>query len=99
MAVCYILFSEELHKYYVGSTQADVYLRVKKHNEGTYGRNHFTVRANDWKLVLFIETTDYSHAIRIERKIKSMKSSAYIRNLISYPELQERLYSETKQST
>ena len=74
MIGCYILFSEKLNKFYIGATQEDVSLRIEKHNFGTYGKHRFTAIAIDWKLYLFIPSTDYPHAVRIERKIKSMKS-------------------------
>jgi putative endonuclease len=44
---------------------------------------------------LKFETKDYAHALRLERKIKSMKSSKYIQNLANYPELTEKIISET----
>jgi len=43
----------------------------------------------------FIPAKDYNHAIRIEKKIKSMKSSIYIRNISNYPELLEKLVRST----
>jgi len=45
---------------------------------------------------LNIPVHDYAHAIRIERKIKSMKSSRYIRNLKKYPELVEKIVQNTR---
>jgi putative endonuclease len=55
-----------------------------------------TASASDWELVLFLESLDYSHALRIEQKIKRMKSSRYIANLQKYPELREKVIQETK---
>ena len=95
MIGCYILFSETLNKFYVGATQDDVNSRIEKHNNSTYGTSRYTSVAEDWKLFIFIAVTDYAHAIRIERKIKSMKSSKYIHNLVKYPELIENLLSST----
>jgi putative endonuclease len=95
MIGCYVLFSDKLNKYYTGATQEDVQLRIAKHNQGSYGKHRFTSTANDWRLLLFIESSDYAHAIRIERKIKSMKSSKYIENLVHYPELLAQLVSST----
>lgn len=96
MAGCYIIHSCKLNRFYVGATQADVYDRIDKHNNGSYGQHRFTSAANDWELYLFIPGSDFSHAIRIERKVKSMKSSKYIRNLKVYPELLEQLVSSTR---
>jgi putative endonuclease len=38
---------------------------------------------------------DYAHAIRMERKIKSMKSKAFIQNLKKYPELRQKTIDTT----
>jgi len=81
MIGCYILFSKKLTKFYVGVTQDDLDFRIEKHNTSAYGNFRYTSIAADWELYLYIPTTDYAHTIRIERKIKSMKSSKYIRNL------------------
>lgn len=93
MIGCYILFSEKLKKFYIGATQEDVNERLDKHNSHYYGKHRFTAKTNDWELFLFIPTENYAHAIRIERKIKSMKSSKYIRELKENPTLLELLVS------
>ncbi len=95
MAGCYILHSEYLGKFYIGATQVDVNQRIEKHNNSSYGKNRFTSVTRDWKLFLFIPTINYTHAIRIERKIKSMKSSKYIQSLKSFPEKVAQLVSST----
>jgi len=92
---CYIIYSDTLQRYYIGATHENVESRLIKHNNGTYGKTCFTSKALDWSLELFIPTENYAHAIRIERKIKSMKSSKYIANLIKYPELIAQLVSRT----
>ena len=95
MVGCYIIFSSKLNKFYIGATQEDVSLRIMKHNLSAYGKHRFTSDADDWELFLFISALDYAHAIRMERKVKSMKSTTYIRNLAKYPELQQKLVSST----
>jgi putative endonuclease len=95
MIGCYILFSKKLQKFYVGVTQDDVDKRLERHNNKVYGQHRFTSKASDWTLFLYIPTEDYAKAVRIERKIKSMKSALYIRNLTEYPELLEKLVSST----
>ena len=95
MVGCYIIFSDKLKKFYIGATQEDVSLRIEKHNLGTYGKQRFTSTTDDWELFLFISARDYAHAIRIELKMKSMKSATYIHNLAKYPELLEKLVSST----
>ena len=99
MVGCYIIHSDKLCKFYIGVTQDDVVSRIKKHNNSSYGKHCFTAKADDWELFLFIDCLNYAHALRVERKIKSMKSSVYIRNLVAYPELLEKLILNTQQST
>ena len=50
---------------------------------------------NDWALFLKIEVVDYPHAIRLEKHIKSMKSSKYISNLKKHPELIQKIVNKT----
>ena len=95
MPYCYIVHSEKLNKFYIGATNDNIDDRIKKHNDKTYGNHRFTAKVNDWKLFLFFETKTYDHAIRIERKIKSMKSSKYIKNIIKYSDLKEKIFNET----
>ncbi len=94
-AACYILFSKKLNKFYVGATHDNIEQRLEKHNEHSYGNQHYTSLANDWELFLSLEANDYPHAIRMERKIKSMKSKSYIKNLKQYPELKHKLLNMT----
>jgi putative endonuclease len=93
---CYIIYSERLQKFYTGLCQELLVERINKHNNHDYGLNSYTSAANDWQLVLKIEVETVSHARRLELKIKSMKSSVYIRNLIKYPEMIEKIIQETK---
>ena len=95
MCSCYILYSQNLGRFYTGATHTTVSERLLKHNTGAYGKQRFTAASNDWELFLNIPVHDYAHAIRIERKIKSMKSSRYIRNLKKYPELIEKIVRNT----
>jgi len=95
MAVCYIIYSEKLDWFYTGACQGELQDRISKHNDHGYGLHRFTAVANDWKLFLEFEAEDYAHAIRIERKIKSMKSSKYIRDLTKYQELRLKLIETT----
>jgi putative endonuclease len=92
---CYILYSETLVKFYTGACQKSLEERIIKHNTHFYGKKHFTAAATDWVLFLRIDVSDFSHALRLERKIKSMKSSIYIQNLKKYPELVQKIIAET----
>ena len=96
MCCCYILHSNKLDRYYVGVTCENLEDRIKKHNNRSYGSHRYTAVSNDWLLFLHIDAEEYSQAIRLERKIKSMKSRKYIENLKRYPDLIEKIKRETK---
>jgi putative endonuclease len=96
MIGCYIIHSESLNRFYVGALHEDLEKRVQKHNEHAYGNHRFTEKASDWKVYLFIPFETYSQAIRIERHIKKMKSSRYIENLKTYPEMVNKLVGKFK---
>ncbi|MFB6341523.1 GIY-YIG nuclease family protein [Saccharicrinis sp. FJH62] len=61
-AYCYIIFSEKLNRYYIGSIELEVEVRLKMHNERHYGRTKFTAAANDWVVYLEIECESISKA-------------------------------------
>ncbi|GGW78335.1 GIY-YIG nuclease family protein [Salegentibacter mishustinae] len=73
----YILFSEALNKYYIGSTQ-DINIRLEKHLQSKQG---FTSKAKDWVLVYSEEFKIRTEAIRRERQIKKWKSRIMIEKL------------------
>ncbi len=95
MAYCYILFSKSLNRFYTGVTSKDVNERLAKHNHTKYGNHRYTAKASDWSIFLAITVDTYDHAIRLEKKIKAQKSAKYIRNLKKYPELIEKIVSQT----
>jgi putative endonuclease len=84
---CYIIFSKTLRRFYIGACQDNLTSRIVKHNLHEYGFQRYTAKATDWELILNIECETYSQAIRIEKHIKAMKSSIYIKNLLAYPEM------------
>lgn len=88
---CYILYSETLKKFYIGSTSEKVETRLEQHNSGFYGDRKYTHRATDWEIYLFIECKTRKQAELIEKHIKSMKSTRYKLNLKKYPEMQKQL--------
>ena len=90
MIGCYILYTKTYDRYYVGATQEDPITRLQKHNNKFYGGTSSSY-TNDWELFLFIACSSYPQAIRLERHIKSMKSTSYISNLAKYPEMIEKL--------
>ena len=95
-AFCYILFSQKLNVFYTGASQDDIEGRIHKHNTGYYGNDKFTAKTDDWVLFILLEADDFAHAVRIERKIKAMKSAKYIRNLLKYPEMVLKIINKTK---
>ena len=76
-----------MNRHYIGACQDDLQSRIAKHNTHEYGDHRFTAKADDWELFLNIDCTSYSQALKIEKHIKSMKSSIYIKNLAQYPEI------------
>jgi putative endonuclease len=91
MNSCYIIFSKKLNRFYIGVCHDDLEVRIQKHNDHSYGKHRFTAKANDWELFLNIECESFSQASKIEKHIKSMKSSTYVKNLLKYPEMIEKL--------
>lgn len=94
-AYTYIIFSKSLNRFYVGVTHETPVERLENHNKHSYGNHRFTAIANDWEIFLIIEVDNYSHAVRLERKIKAMKSKTFIQNLRKYPELVQKIIKET----
>ena len=84
MAFVYILYSEVLDKYYVGSTQSSIEQRLKKHLSD---HKEFTGKAKDWNLVYYEEYTDKQTALSREMQIKAWKSRKQIEILISKNDL------------
>ncbi len=98
MPHCYILYSTSLNRFYVGSTILEPKERLQNHLEQFYGNHKYTSLSKDWKIFLEITCNSIEQARKIEKHIKKMKSSKYIRNLRQYPEivskLQKRFYQE-----
>jgi putative endonuclease len=79
----YILYSEVLLKFYVGVTQ-DVEKRLHEHLNPIHSK--FTSKAEDWKIFLELECSNKTHALKVEKFIKKMKSKAFILSLKDNPE-------------
>ncbi len=90
-AIVYILHSNKLDRFYIGSTELTAEDRLFMHNSLAFGSKKFTAIANDWTLFLEISYNSISTARQIELHIKKMKSSVYIRNLKQYPEMIDKL--------
>ena len=80
MPCCYILFSNQLNRYYVGASRDVVDKRTYKHNHKHKG---FTAAANDW-CVVYVETfQEFKDALSREKQIKAWKSRIMIEKLIN----------------
>lgn len=85
MAYVYILYSEQINKFYTGSC-IDLEQRLRQHLERKF-IDSYTANADDWVLFFSIANLDYRQARNIENHIKKMKSRRYIANLKKYPEI------------
>ena len=90
----YILHSEKINKFYIGSCQ-NLALRLKQH-KGKEFESSFTSNADDWVLFFSIDNLDGRQARWVETHIKRMKSSIYIKNLKRYPNIVLKLIGKSK---
>ena len=74
---CYILFSEKINKYYIGSTP-DLERRLHNHNRG---KEKFTRTGVPWILVYTEALETLTLARKTELQIKKQKSRKYIEQL------------------
>ena len=70
----YILFSERLNRYYVGST-SDLEDRLRRHNSG---EGKYSSKGIPWKLVVSFDCENRSEAVRLEMKIKKRGIVRYL---------------------
>jgi len=89
MAIVYILFSNRLDRFYIGSCK-DLSERLTQHSNKMFVSS-FTAEADDWELYFSITDLGYKQARLIELHIKRMKSTKYIKDLIKYPQIIEKL--------
>ena len=82
----YVLYSATLNRYYTGATN-NVSLRMEEHNSVKYV-DAYTSKGRPWILYLSIDNLTSAQSYKIEKYIKSMKSSAYIRSLKLDPNIQ-----------
>ena len=85
----YILYSEKVDKFYIGESH-DVDVRLDRHNTGYYS-NKWAAKGKPWVLYLSLSCVNRSHALKVEKHIKSMKSKIYIQNLKKYDEMRTKL--------
>ena len=87
MFYVYILFSEKLNRYYVGTTD-DIVRRLDEHNDGVY-RDSYTSKGVPWVLKVYFSCATSKRAYDLERFIKKMKSRVFIEQIILNPEIVE----------
>jgi putative endonuclease len=91
MAYCYVLYSKNVDKYYIGKTTNLPSDRLKIHLTDFYEKRKYTQIADDWNIFWALECGSIEIAGRIERHVKKMKSRKYLENLKAYPELGQKL--------
>ena len=80
----YIIYSSCLKRFYTGTTD-NVSQRILEHNSNKYPGS-FTSKGIPWDLFLEITCDSSQQAYKLERFIKQMKSTAFIRRLKNEPE-------------
>jgi len=85
----YIIYSGSHGQFYVGES-VNPAQRLVEHNSGYY-EGASTSKATDWELSCTLECASREVALKIEAHIKAMKSRVYIKNLLQYPEMGEKL--------
>ena len=79
MCVTYILQSESLDSFYIGSTSMDMCERLRRHLSNHKG---YTAKAKDWVVVFQKQFDNISDARGLERKLKNWKSKTRIQEFI-----------------
>ena len=81
----YILHSQKLNRYYVGTTDNPAN-RLIEHNSIKY-EEAYTVKGIPWGLVLVHPCKSSKNAYLIEKFIKRMKSKVFIQKIINFPDM------------
>jgi putative endonuclease len=84
MAFTYILYSKTLDRYYIGSTEDSIDIRLKKHLSNHKG---FTGKAKDWLLIYQEEYSYKQDALKREKQIKAWKSRKQIEILMGVTDI------------
>jgi len=75
----YILYSQQLDKYYIGACGTDVNRRLQEH---LWKHSGFTSKAKDWEIKYVEDYETKELAYQRERQIKKWKSRKMIEALI-----------------
>jgi putative endonuclease len=74
-----MIYSQSLQRFYTGTTD-DVTKRIEEHNSNKY-LDSFTSKGIPWELLFFeIECKTSDQAYNVEKFIKKMKSSIFIKD-------------------
>ncbi len=81
----YILYSEGFDKYYIGQTNS-LEQRLERHNEFD-STNSYTSKYRPWTLMAFFKAgEDRANAVKVERRLKALKSKKMIADFAENPE-------------
>jgi len=80
MFTVYILFSNQLHKHYVGYTSFPIENRIKEH---LYSHKGFTSNAKDWKAIYKKSVISKTEALKLEKQIKKRGAKRYLNDIAS----------------
>jgi putative endonuclease len=72
----YIIYSDFLDRYYVGSTD-NIERRIREHNSG---KGNFTSKRMPWKQVITLSLKTRSDAVKLELKIKRRGIKRYLQD-------------------
>ncbi len=89
MFFVYNIYSKSIDKFYIGETK-DLNSQLALHNSGEFDFS-YTKQANDWNFYFKLACPDRQTARKIETYIKKMKSRKYFENLVTYPEISQKL--------
>ncbi len=90
----YIIYSENLDKYYTGESP-DPKHRLNQHNTH-YFKMNFTKAASDWILKLSYETVSKKEALTLELFVKRMKSKKFIEKVVKDPSVLSEIIKRAK---
>ena len=80
MFTVYILFSNQIQKYYTGYTNSSINERLKQH---LYNHKGFTGKAKDWIVAYKKVLITKNEALKLENKIKKRGAKRYLNDIAS----------------
>ncbi len=92
MATFYILQSQSIDKFFVGSS-TDFPMQLRQHQKGHFPKG-FKTEATDWETFFLIEDIPLDTANRLVKHAKKMKDKDYYQRLKDEPGLKGKLMQE-----